>query len=252
MNMTLPYPPDDPGDDADLDSSTDHQIIRLLHRHLQRHEPSAVLRAGIRAQVALKTAAWDSTRTPSQARYSGASLLAWRSAAAGLVVGIALTLTVGLVLQGSPGAGDPHVIKLNGGVTLESALVASHINALGHGALFQVASSDRHTVKPWFQGKLDFAPPVPDLVAAGYPLLGGRIDQWEGRSVAALVYMHRQHVVSVYIWPDERVRSPDALTRMGFHLSHWSEGGMQVWVVTDADAAEVMRFAQAWRTGVGE
>ncbi len=67
--------------------------------------------------------------------------------------------------------------------------------------------------------------------------------------MAALVYAHRQHVVSVYIWPDEQAMPPEALTRKGFHLSHWSEGGMQVWVVTDADAPEVQRFSQAWRDG---
>ncbi len=244
-------PPDDPV--AATETQADRQLGSLLRQHLQRHEPNPELRAGIRAQVALKAAADDSVRAGRPAAWRGSggggTLLAWRSAGAGLLCGVALTLAVGGLWLRPGGMVPPSPAQLADGAALEGALVASHVRALGPGPLFQVASGDRHTVKPWFQGKLDFAPPVPDLAAAGYPLLGGRLDKLEGHTVAALVYAHRQHAVSVYIWPDEQARAPEALTRKGFHLSRWSEGGMQVWVVTDADAPEVQRFAQAWRDG---
>ncbi len=233
-----PAPAEDPAGDG-VNAQADQQLSNLLHQHLQRHEPSAQLRAGIRAQVALQAAAQTSAMPTALAtRAGGSTWVAWRSASAGLVCGVALTLAAGLLWLHPPG-----------GTGLENALLASHVHALGAGPLFQVASSDRHTVKPWFQGKLDFAPPVPDLAAADYPLLGGRLETLDGRTVAALVYAHRKHNIDVYIWPDEQTRAPEMLARKGFHLSHWSEGGMQVWVVADADAAEVARFGQAWRDG---
>ena len=112
-------------------------------------------------------------------------------------------------------------------------------------------SSDRHTVKPWFQGKLDFAPPVPDLSPEGFPLLGGRVERVGGKAIAALAYARDRHILSVFVWPADQGQAPKLAERRGFHLQHWSEGAMQVWVVSDAEAVEVERFSVAWRRQVG-
>ena len=121
------------------------------------------------------------------------------------------------------------------------------MRALGGGPLIEVASSDRHTVKPWFQGRLDYAPPVPDLAAEGFPLVGGRVQGLRGRNVAALVYGRDLHRLNVYVWPADRVQPLQTSVLKGFHLAQWSDGAMQVWVVSDVEAGEVARFAAAWR-----
>ena len=111
----------------------------------------------------------------------------------------------------------------------------------------KVSSSDRHTVKPWFQGRLDYAPPVPDLSAKGFPLLGGRVEHVAGMAVAALAYVRNQHIINVFVWPADHDQAPQVALRKGFNLQHWSDGGMQVWVVSDVEAGEVEHFSVAWR-----
>jgi anti-sigma factor RsiW len=128
--------------------------------------------------------------------------------------------------------------------SVADALVARHVNALAT-QLFAVQSSDQHTVKPWFQGKLDFSPPVWDLSAAGFPLLGGRLDTVDGRTVAALVYQRRLHMISVMIWPaDDRTAPSDARTIRGFHERHWVQDGMSIWAVSDVSDDDLMEFVR--------
>jgi anti-sigma factor RsiW len=127
---------------------------------------------------------------------------------------------------------------------IADALVARHVNALAT-QLFAVRSSDQHTVKPWFQGKLDFSPPVWDLSAAGFPLLGGRLDTVDGRPVAALVYQRRLHMISVMIWPaDDRGALSDARTIRGFHERHWIQDGMSIWAVSDVNDDDLREFVR--------
>jgi len=108
-----------------------------------------------------------------------------------------------------------------------------------------VVSTDQHTVKPWFNGRIDFAPAVNDFSAQGFPLTGGRLDSIEARSVAALVYQRRKHVVNVLIWPDETKTesAPRAEDENGFHLLHWRGGGMNYWMISDVDASDLRELA---------
>jgi len=124
-------------------------------------------------------------------------------------------------------------------------LVTDHVRALQTSRALDVRSSDQHTVKPWFLGRIDYAPPVDDLAAAGFPLLGGRLAAVEGRTVAVLVYQRRLHPIAVFVWPasDTRTRAADARAVRGFNVRHWTAHGMSYWAVTDATAADLQELA---------
>lgn len=129
---------------------------------------------------------------------------------------------------------------------IASILVGAHVRSLmAPGHLADVVSTDQHTVKPWFAGKLDFAPPVADYSNAGFALTGGRLDYIDGRAAAAITYKRRQHVVNFFAWPDAGVgeREPHAQTRQGYSLVGWSRSGMRFCVVSDIPAAELSDFA---------
>jgi anti-sigma factor RsiW len=121
----------------------------------------------------------------------------------------------------------------------------SHVRALQGQHLIDVRSSDQHTVKPWFLGKLDFTPPVDDLAAAGFPLAGGRIEQIDGRTVAVLIYQRRLHPIAVYIWPveDTPARASSLESIRGFHVRHWTTRSMSCWAVSDLNEHELEEFA---------
>jgi len=122
-------------------------------------------------------------------------------------------------------------------------IVDAHIRSLLANHLLDVPSTDRHTVKPWFAGKLDYSPDVkaPD----GFELIGGRLDYLDGRPVAALVYRRRRHIVNVFVWHSgERDRSPVLQTDRGFHVAHWASGGMTWWAVSDLNADELAEMSR--------
>jgi anti-sigma factor RsiW len=126
-------------------------------------------------------------------------------------------------------------------------VVASHVRALQPGHLEDVISTDQHTVKPWFDGRIDFAPPVKDLAAKQFPLLGGRLDYLNNRPVAALVYGSDKHVIDLYVWPGNGQPMPQAATRNGYNTVHWSENGMDFWAVSDLEAGKLGDFVRDWR-----
>jgi anti-sigma factor RsiW len=132
---------------------------------------------------------------------------------------------------------------------IASAVLAGHIRSLQPGHLIDVPSSDRHTVKPWFQGKLDFSPPVPDLSELGWTLVGGRLDYVDGRPVAVLVYQRRMHNINVFLWPNH-ASADDAIREeheQGYQILHWNGAETTYWVVSDLNNAELMELARALR-----
>lgn len=135
---------------------------------------------------------------------------------------------------------------------IEGEVLSAHVRSLmTPGRLADVESTDQHTVKPWFAGKLDFAPPVRDLVADGYPLTGGRLDYIDGHPVAALTYKRRLHPVNLFVWPDAGASdsAPKMATMKGYSIAHWTRGGMRYWAVSDAAPVEISRFAELMASG---
>jgi len=137
-----------------------------------------------------------------------------------------------------------QVISIHGSDNYETVLIGevvdAHLRSLQPGHLTDVVSSDRHTVKPWFDGKLDFSPEVQDFADQGFPLQGGRLDVVRGRAIAALVYGRRKHLVSIFIWPmTEKDASSREGSRQGYQWIHWRKGGMEFCAVSDAAPSDL-------------
>jgi len=129
---------------------------------------------------------------------------------------------------------------------LVNDIISSHVRSMMVNHITDVASSDSHTVKPWFGGKLDYSPPATDLTEKGFRLIGGRLDYLDNRPVAALVYQRNQHFINLFVWPSNNtgIRQEDQLTRQGYNLIHWTQSGMTYWLVSELNLTELSECAR--------
>ncbi len=209
-----------------MNSKTDPAAEPMVARDATYHRAPDALRERLRAGLAREAGAADRSRPwgflAMAASFAAVALVTWNLA----------------LLNGAPGADE----------LMARDLVNAHVRSLMiEGHLNDVVSSDQHTVKPWFAGKLDFAPPVVDLANAGFALAGGRLDYVNARAVAVLTYRYRQHVVNVFIWPEAGEVEPRASSRQGFSVVQWTHGGMRYSAVSDAAAAQLFALAEALR-----
>lgn len=145
---------------------------------------------------------------------------------------------------------SPTFFRRSSDELLTREVIAGHARSLMANHLTDVASSDQHTVKPWLDRRLDFAPPVKDLAAQGFPLIGGRLDYLDNHPVAALVYQRRQHFINLYIWstPNEADAKQRTTARQGYTIIHWSAAGLTYWAVTDINADDLKEFVQLFQS----
>jgi len=243
-----------PSFEAQLDAYVDGELAAVDARELEAHvaqcaectrfrDGRLALRAAITARVpafqapdALRERVRVALKTAARARapYRLSLRAVWRP--------LALAASLAVVALGSWNL----ALQRAAGETLADQVLAGHIRSLMPGHLTDVVSSDQHTVKPWFNGKLDFSPPVHDFAAQGYPLLGGRLDYVDGRAVAVLAYGRRQHLINVFLWPATRGPrgAPTTRDRQGYHLLHWTTTDHAYWVVSDLGPAELRDFAR--------
>lgn len=217
----------------------DQDLSALIRHHATRHAAPDTVRAGIRTQIALVEAGRAATPGPVKSRRRAWFDFSWRTASVSFSLGLACALLV-----------FPLVQRLNLNEPLDADLVADHVRALQVGPLTEVVSTDRHTVKPWFQGRLDYAPPVFDLGVDGFLLMGGRIEHVRGSVVGTIAYARNRHVIDLFVWPSAAQTLPVRSVRKGFNVLHWADGSMQYWAVSDLERAEMERFAQIWQQRV--
>jgi len=233
-----------------VDGELDAAEAAALEEHLQgcagcRAELSALKSA--RAMVSeratrfsapseLEERIGESVSAPSSLRVRPSSRF-WQGAGVGAAATAALAIAVGIGWMSVLPSRDEQ---------LADDAVVNHIRSLQGNHAVDVASSDRHMVKPWFNGKLDYAAPVHDFAGEGFPLIGGRLDYFDGQPVAVLVYRHNLHTINVFVLPasgDAHAGGTRAFSRRGFAIERWAKDGMSYWAVSDADAATLAQLA---------
>jgi len=206
------------------------------------HKNTLALRSRIREDVSYFRAPTDlrqrvraiAPETKAKTSWSWTPLWAWPGALA--AVALLAVITVGLIRSAA---------ESSRGQMIAQEIVADHVRSLMADHLTDVTSTDQHTVKPWFDGKLDFAPPVNDFAGDGYPLVGGRLDYLDGQPVAALVYRHRLHPINLFVWtaPEKYAEKATGQTRQGFNILFWTRDGMTYCAISDLATDEMQTFA---------
>jgi anti-sigma factor RsiW len=218
--------------------STEKDLGSILRDNLPVHEAPQSLR-----EFAREHAPGDKTSaSPRITRRRSTVFAKPYLYAAGIVVAFFVGWTANKSMQSNPEASASSN-------ALVAELVDNHVRSLIGDHLTDIRSTDQHTVKPWFAGKIDFAPRVVDLTAKGFPLLGGRVDYVHGHTTAALVYGRRRHVVNVFIWP-AGASDMGAQSRAynGYSLLHWVADGLSYWALTDAAAADLEAFREVYNS----
>jgi len=238
--------------DAYADGELDSANLLGVERHLEEceacrraHERVIYLRRAISegslyfsSPAGLESKLRAALSSPKPERTSWMPKLAWASLAFAALLTI---VVVGIVLTRPTTSNDDLLAK---------EIVSSHVRSMMANHLTDVASTDKHTVKPWFEGKLDYAPVVTDLAMDGFPLVGGRLDYVFGRPVAALVYQRNQHVINLFVFPDQGRGEPSRklLITQGYNVFRWQDGGMMFWAVSDLNASELQEFVDKIKT----
>jgi anti-sigma factor RsiW len=213
-----------------IQSSLRDEIAELPRRNVARDTEPLFPRRQPRPRAILWETSWN-----------------WLALAAAIIFAAIIALTL-----------VPRLQRPEADQFLATQLIASHVRSLMANHLTDVASSDQHTVKPWLDAKLDFAPPVVDLSSEGFPLVGGRLDYLANRPVAALVYQRRKHFINLFVWPAEtgadtttrsagnkqRSLTLKAISRQGYHLLHWLDSEFNYWAISDISAEELQEFEQ--------
>jgi mycothiol system anti-sigma-R factor len=197
----------------------------LQRSGLYEHAPVS-LRKKIRADLDAATAPALAPRIP---------VWRWFAVAAGILLVASISWYAWPRLQNSAASAPVTAAEI----------IDAHVRSLQPGHLMDVASTDQHTVKPWFDGKLAFIPPVKDFADEGFSLVGGRLDVLNGQNVAALVYARRKHIINVFVWatkePDTPIHPPGS--RQGYQWVHWRHQGMEFCAVSDVSAADLHELA---------
>jgi anti-sigma factor RsiW len=165
-------------------------------------------------------------------------LIPWFSVPLALAAALAVMLGLVILNRGA-------IFDRSRSNALAQEAITSHIRSLLATHLFDVPSTDQHTVKPWFDGKLKFSPPVHDFADHGFRLTGGRLDYFNGREVAALVYQRRLHIINLFVWPSDSGRNTaaESFAKNGYNVSHWERNGFEFWAVSDVNAEDLKAFA---------
>ena len=206
--------------------------LSALRGALQNQELRFTAPAGLRGNIVA------AIRRSAESERQAAPRRPWYQYGGWAAVAVVLVASV-LALRFSAARRDDPVV---------AEVVSSHVRSLMAAHLMDVASTDQHTVKPWFDGKLEFAPPVKDFRDAGFPLLGGRLDFIDGHAAAALVYGRHKHFLNLFIWPaaSPEPTAPQTTQRHGYNVIEWSDGSMTYAVVSDLNQAELREFVGDW------
>lgn len=211
-----------------METKPDPRDEPMVARDATYYRATDALRERVRASIAAESFERKESPRGSRSRWGWAGALAACAAVGAISWNVAL-------MQSATREEDLLAREVTA-AHVRSLMVPSHLN--------DVASTDQHTVKPWFEGKIDFAPRVEELSECGFPLVGGRLDYLNGRAVAAMTYKRRLHVVNLFEWPSTRAKGDVQLMSInGYSIARWNDGTLQYWAVSDVGTADIREFA---------